>query len=444
MAAVLAVMTCATSALAQGWTFDARKIALGNAGGVNHPSSRLTGEARYRAIVLPFGLVQVLRDWEIFNPDSDRFDLVRSIEYASSPLHYEIGRDDGPGSNTGSQFVLDLRNGELSRDLNAYRGFVPARQPVAEGLSHASFGGTIPLHRGSGGAFHGIFVGGGPYLSMRTAADIDQNLIDVLASDVDVYRPNAQFVVGVGNRAQLAAAITAGYRGRFGLAQAGSERDGVHVAVDFSYLLGFRYEDIDTNLRLDTDAAGLLTVVPGTTSLAIGRNHSTQGRGFALDVGVDVVSGILETGLDVKGIANRIDWTDVERTTYTLSTLFEGDGDFLEGVPAPVGDVRTELPQDYRGYIGARLGETFVVGELRHGFQGTSFRGGLEQGLGAIDVRGGAMYTREKWQPTGGVGFNFNDRVALDVAAYGTSANVQRERRVAIAASIRIGMAEAP
>jgi hypothetical protein len=429
----------ASSAAAQGWTFDARKIAMGNAAGGDHPASRMIDEDReYRAIVIPLGLIQVFKNRNIFNPDSDEFDIVKAIELASSPLHYQFGRDSASESSAGRQLVLDIRNAQLSRDLNAYRGFVPARQPVAEGLSHSAFGATIPVYRGDGGTSHGIFVGAGPYFSMRTSADIDQDLIDVLSSETDIYLPNTQFTIGVGTRGQMAAAITGGYRGRFGFANAVNERDGVYVAVDYNYLWGFRYEDIDTDLRLDTDGAGLLTFTPGVLPLTLGRDTSTSGRGFAIDMGVGVVSGAIEAGFGVKGIANRINWTEVDRRTYALGNLFTGNGDFVEGVPIPADDVRTELPKDYRGYVGVRSESTFVAADFAHGFQGNSFHVGAEQGLGFLDVRGGLIYTRDNWHPTGGVGLNFSERVGLDLALFGTSSNVQRERRWALAASIRI------
>ena len=42
------------------------------------------------------------------DPTSDDFDLVRTIEYSASPIHYIVGRDD---TSTASAFITDLRNG---------------------------------------------------------------------------------------------------------------------------------------------------------------------------------------------------------------------------------------------------------------------------------------------------------------------------------------------
>jgi hypothetical protein len=41
-------------------------------------------------------------------------------------------------------------------------------------------------------------------------------------------------------------------------------------------------------------------------------------------------------------------------------------------------------------------------------------------------------------ESTAGVGLNLGRRLSLDVAAYGTMANAERERRTAVALSLRI------
>jgi hypothetical protein len=441
-ALTISVLLYAAPVFAQNWTFDARKIALGNAGGTDNLASRMIDEEReYRAIVLPFGLFQVLRDLDIFNPESEKFDIIRSVEYAAAPLHYVIGRDSST-SEVGQRFVNDIRNGTVSRDLNAYRGFAPANQPAAEGLSFSSYGGTIPFYRGGGGTFHGLFVGAGQYFAMRTTVDLDERLLGILRSSTNVYMPNTRFNLGTGTRGELALALTGGYRGRFAaLADTGSERDGVYVALNYNYLHGFRYEDVDTALRLDTDGVGLLTINPTFAAeppVVVGRNHTNSGRGFAIDTGIGIVAGPIEAGVGVNGIANRIEWSDVERTTYTLGNVFIGSGEFTAGAPRPVGDVRVELPLDYRANLGYRTTSWRVLGEYGHGFQGTSFHAGYERSLRAIDLRGGGLYTRERWQPTAGIGLNMGERISLDVATFGTSANLERKRKAAIAVSLRI------
>src|SRR5262245_27983662 len=114
----LCVSIC-TPAFAQNWSFDARTIGMGGVGSTGNVASNMVDEQRpYRAIVLPFGLLQVLPNLSKVDPTKDDFDLVRAIEYSASPIHFIVGRDN---SNTASAFVTDLRNGELNRDLNVYR-----------------------------------------------------------------------------------------------------------------------------------------------------------------------------------------------------------------------------------------------------------------------------------------------------------------------------------
>jgi hypothetical protein len=72
-----------------------------------------------------------------------------------------------------------------------------------------------------------------------------------------------------------------------------------------------------------------------------------------------------------------------------------------------------------------------------HGLGGGSIHGGYERRLGPAELRGGARYTATKWSPTGGVGFDLSRRMSLDVAAYGTTTNIERKRQLALAVSMR-------
>jgi len=285
---------------------------------------------------------------------------------------------------------------------------------------------------------HGIHVGVGSYFAMRTALQLDDRFIGILDSDTDVYLPNTRFDTGLASRGQMAVALTGGYRARLPVSGAGGERDGVYVGLDYHYLLGFRYEDTTTALTLDTDNAGLLTFTPASLiPLRIGRDHASSGRGFAIDAAVAVVAQQVEAGVSVTGIANRIEWTDVERSSYGLANLFTGNGDFIKAGPVSIDDVRVELPRDVRVYGGYRTAASFAVVDVAHGFNGTRFHGGYEHRFGFLDLRGGALRSRGMWHPTAGIGLNMGSRVALDVAMFGTAANVERRRKAGIAASLR-------
>jgi len=449
---VLSLAACvlfAAPAFAQNWSFDARKVALGSpGGGGNLASDMIAEENDYRSIVLPFGLFQVFSDFDKLNPTNDNFDIIRTGEYAASPWHYTFGRNavtPGQLSSPLNQFVTDARNGTISTDLNRYRGLAPSNQPRAEGLMSPSWGGTIKVKQGPGGAFHGVYVGAGPYIGMQSDSNFDQKLINVLGSETNVYYPNDAFHLGSSARAQMALAVTGGYRDRFALPSASSDRDGVYVAANYNYLHGFRYEDFNLAMRLDTDNRGLLTVNPFLPSpLFVTRDNATSGTGRAIDLGVGVVMNRWEGGFGVNGVANRINWTKVQRTTYSLSNPlldssdFVGQGDdFVESVPSFVGDRQLTLPVDVHGNVGYRADKWTAVAEVGKGYSGKSIHGGYEYRFNALAVRGGGIYSRQMWNPTAGVGINMGQRVALDVAAYGNVVNVERKRHPAIAVSLR-------
>jgi hypothetical protein len=427
-----------TQVSAQSWSFDARKIGMGGSSSDNLATEMVEDEKTYRSVVLPFGLFQVLSDFDIFKPGSDKFNIVRSMEYAASPLHYIVGRGT---TASGEAFVTDVRNAELSRDLNRYRGFKPANELKASGLASPTIGRTIKFHERPDGTFHGVHIGAGPYLAMKDIGTIDPKLTEVLASATDVYLPNTQFVMTNSSQGQIALAVTGGYRGRFAWPTGvggGSPREGLYVAADYNYLHGFNYQDAAMTVRLDTDGAGLVTARPGATPIAINYLTAKSGRGMAVDMGVSAVVSRWEFGFGANGIGNRITWTGVDQTTYTLNSLISGDSEFLESPKTRVADTRVELPIDYRGTVEYDADVWSAIGEIGRGFQGTSFHAGLERRYQRIDLRGGARFTNDKWNPTGGVGFNLSPHVSIDVAAFGTTANIERKRQLALAASIRL------
>jgi hypothetical protein len=446
LAGLLCITSLPSPAYAQYWSFDARQIALGGASsGSGNIAANLVEEQRpYRSIVIPLGLIQVLGDFDTFNPDSDRFDPVRAAEYSVSPVHFVIGRDGSTGDN---RFVTDLLNAGLSRDLNDYRGFAPATEIVAEGLANPSWGKTFKITRGDNTprpdpSFHGIYVGAGPYLSLQTRALVDDALAGILDSPSPVYVPNSRFDVTNATTTQLALAFTGGYRARLALPAAmrsGGPLDGIYLAANYNYLRGLRYESFDSAIRFDTDSAGLLTLNPALSDpLRITRTSSTEGNGFSIDLGAGVVMDRWQFGFGANGLANRIDWDQGQRTLYQLESLFDGDGDFDDTEIPGTDRVRVELPVDYRGYVAYSTDGWSGLAEWANGFQGTTFRGGVEKRFARVELRGGARFARDRWEPSGGVGFNLSERFGVDVAAFGTSANVERKRNVGVAVSLRL------
>jgi hypothetical protein len=419
---------------------------MGGVGSTSNVAVDMVDEQRpYRAIVLPFGLLQVLPNLPKLNPTSDEFDLVRAIEYSISPIHYIIGRDD---TDTASAFVTDLRNGELSRDLNDYRGFEPDTSITAEGLASPSWGYTFKLRNHPDGTFQGIYVGAGPYLSMVTSAEIDPALAAVFASPTPVSIPNTSFYMSNDTEGQFALALTGGYRARLAMfgESSSSNQDGLsnqaasglYLGANFHVLRGFSYEHFEPDARLDTNNQGLLVVDPTKgLPVTIQRTNSSSGSGFALDAGMSAVIDRWELGVGVNGIANRINWSEVESTNYVLDSLFNG-GEFQDLPTVAVDDVRVELPVDVRANGAYNTDGWTAVSEFGHGYNGTTFRAGGEKRFVRFQLRGGARFVTDQWQGTGGVGYNLTPNFGVDVGLFSTSANLERTRHLAIAVSLRV------
>jgi hypothetical protein len=427
---------------------DARRIGMGGVAGSENLASRMieSPQGAHTTIVIPLGLFQVLNDLDVYDPGSDNFDPIRAAEYIAAPLHYTFNRN---GTGTGIEFINDLLDGRLSRDLNAYRGFIPTSQPVAYGVWTPNWGVTIPVYRKKDGTTHSVYVGGGLYAPFRGALEVDDQLHSILSSDTNVYIPNSQFRIISGVRAEMPLAITGGYRGRFKLRDSGSDRDGLYVAFNYNYLRGFWYEDVLMSLRLETDSQGLLTFNPAApfNPLEVVRAHSTKGNGMALDFGVAAVVNRIEVGFGINGLANRIKWSDVEASRYSLPNILTGSGDFTE-IDSPAPDVTVRQPIEYVGSTGYHAERWQLAGEI--GVRTSSYapdegrlgktwiHTGFEYRFGPLEPRAGAYYSRGRWTPAAGLGLNFG-KFGVDFAAYSNDANVEHVRHPSVALSLRIG-----
>jgi hypothetical protein len=265
----------------------------------------------------------------------------------------------------------DVVNALLSLDLNTYKGFTPAVEYDAEGLASPRFGKTFKVWSGRDGTFQGFYVGAGPYFALQTVNRFDEDLVNILDSEDDVYIPNANLFVTSRTTPQAALALTGGYRARIAgpsLSALGTDRNGIYLAVDYSYLVGFRYEDYDLAVRFDTDANGLVTIAPTTPPLGINRVTSSRGHGAAVDIGTVLVVDRWDFGFGVNGIGNRITWTGIMREGIVLQSLVDG-GDFLRIPLRPTGDdLRVELPVHYTTNIAYHADEWLAIGEYARGY----------------------------------------------------------------------------
>jgi hypothetical protein len=434
--AFLILLCVSLASFGQSFTGDARRIGMGGSGENQNIGSQMIEQQRqYRSVVIPLGLIQVIRDRRYFNPDDDDFNPVRALEDIANPLHITTRRGAGT-----QRFVNDLVNATFNRDLNSYRGFVPASEVHAEGLASPSFGHVFRFKATPDGRFNGIYVGEGPYISGKTILNVDDQLREFLASSQDVRAINKSFSVTDQSAGQAAAAITLGYRGRLALPGRYGEqnqRNGIYLGANYHYLRGFRYDSADLQLRFDTDFTGLITVFPTTTPLTVDHTYSKKGNGFALDLGVGAVVDRWQFGFGVNGLANRITWDELRLERHSLQSLFNG-GEFVrQPLQSGISSARVELPVDTNGDVQYNADSWAALVQVGHGFQGTNFHGGVEKRVGPIELRGGARFARDLWHPAAGIGFNLSKRFAIDAAAFETTSNVQRDRKASYAVSLR-------
>jgi hypothetical protein len=422
--AVTLVALAATPAIAQNFTFDARRIAMGNGGNGDNPAESLPPkDPSYTSIVLPFGLFQVLKNRNVFDPSSTDFNPVFVLEYAASPVHY---------------IVASLVNHDPNRDLNTYRGFALPQSLSEAGLIAPHFGGTIPFKRKRDGSYQGIFIGVGPYVSVDTDLESDPRLVALLASTTNVYLPNTDLTITNQSSEQLAMAVTGGYRARFTRPGASAaSRDAIYIAANYNYLHGFRRDEFNLDVNLETNSTGLITVLPATTPILATRATATSGTGYSLDFGIEVVNNGWDAGIGVSGVNNHINWTNFTNDQYTLSSL-TSSGSFVHTMlPSTTTTERVTVPVRTTGNVGYTAKGWSFTTELSRGLLGNSFNGGAEIRRRGIDLRAGGRYIQGRWHGTTGIGLNASRRFAVDIAAYGEDANLELHEKLALAVSLR-------
>ena len=439
--ALFCLMCSALPASAQNYTFDARRVALGGMGGTPNLASKLVErQRRYKSILIPVGLVRMLRDVHVFFPNREDFDFSRAVEYAYSPIHFVFGRKE---DITVRSFFKDVVNAQLERDLNAYAGgsnFDPS--VTAEGLVLENWGKTFMVRKGEQG-FQGIYVGAGPYYGSTANVETTDELVNLLNSPVQTYVPGASMGISGGEISQLALAITGGYRARFPFfvrQGTASSRNGMYVAANFHYLQGLRLDTFDATLQFETDSLGLVVPQPSTPPFNLEWETSSSGHGMAADVGVAFVVNRWDFGFGVGGIGNHITWTDIRPRFLSLLSLFGGaDFVYINNLPETDEKRRLELPVTYTADAAYHRENWSVFTEASKGYMGNQARVGLEYRPGGpVELRGAVRYYDGGWYTSGGAGINLGRNFGVDVAAYGTKTFLERSVHLALAISFRI------
>jgi hypothetical protein len=395
-------------------------------------------QRRYKSVLIPVGLVKVLSNVRVFYPNREDFDFSRAVEFGTSPLHFVFGRSE---DITARSFFRDMINAQLQSDLNAYRdgGFDTPLLTSAEGLMAMTWGHTFMLHEGDR-SFQGIYVGAGPYLAAQAYADFDTEFEKLLNSSTDRYVRSASMGIGGGETDQLALDITGSYRARFPLFaedSPGANRNGMYVVANYHHLQGFRFDEFNAKLQLDTDPAGLLVPNPPEAPFTLQWQTSSKGIGLALDFGVAFVINRWDFGAGVSGVANRIKWRDLTRHELALVSLFNGTEFVHIKLPRTNLTTQIELPVTYTGDLSYHRDAWSAFTEYSNGLGGTNFRAGLEYRLGAIELRGAGRYSSGSWYPSAGAGFNLTRSFGVDAALFGTRTFLEPHPHVGLAISLR-------
>lgn len=411
---------------------DARDVGLG---GVDYASRILSDSSRNASgFVVPLGLLQLLANRKSIQPGSAAFDPALALEYSAVPMHYVFGRQP---SAARARFISDIRQAGLSDDLNSYRGFRPAATLQGAGILSPTVGKNVTLK--SWPRLKNAFFGGvGPYLTLRTAALFDQRLVSMLGASSTTYVPSSSLEIGNTTAAQGALQITGGYRGELTLRQSSGGR--LLFDLDYNHLEGFRYENADINLRLDTNGGGLLQFNPARGApLAIQRFTSSRGRGRSVDVGVAAIFDKWRIAARADGIGNHIDWKRLTRREYEMTRLTGNASRLALASSRDAGDARVTLPVEFRlqgAYQGTAWGS---IAEWERGVQGNSASAGLERRFQRIELRGGARFLNRIVLPSAGVSLRAG-RMWFDVGAALSTANIERDRNVVLATSIRFAL----
>ncbi|MBS1817645.1 MAG: hypothetical protein JSU08_06935 [Acidobacteria bacterium] len=181
-----------------------------------------------------------------------------------------------------------------------------------------------------------------------------------------------------------------------------------------------------------------VTTRPGSVPIAFTRQSSTSGSGHAINVGVHAVRNRIEVGVGARGLANQMAWSHVETTTYSLRSLTSGNSDFVESPGPTLDQLQTTIPVEYRFNGAYHADGVSVLGDLRHGFNGTSAHVGAEYRRKLVELRGGVRRSSGYWNPGAGVGWNVGARLGIDVGWFTTTANIERRRDHGLAVSLRI------
>jgi hypothetical protein len=288
-------------------------------------------------------------------------------------------------------------------------------------------------------SFQSIYVGAGPYLAAQAYADFDTEFQELLNSSTGRSMTSRSMLLGGGETDQLALDIIGSYRARFPLFayDGASTRNGMYVMANYHHLQGFRLDEFDATLQLETDANGLLVPDPPDAPFKLQWLTSSKGVGLAMDFGVAFVIDRWDFGAGVSGVANRINWRDITRHEVALVSLLNQNEFAHVKFPRTNLTSQIELPLTYSGDLSYHWDAWSAYTEYSKGLGGSNFRTGLEYRLGTFELRGAGRFSQGSWYPSAGFGYNLTRTFGVDAALYGTRTFLEKEPHLGLAISLR-------
>ena len=211
----------------------------------------------------------------------------------------------------------------------------------------------------------------------------------------------------------------------------------MYVAANYHHLQGFRFDEFDAQVQMDTDSNGLMSPDPPEMPFMLEWQTSSKGWGLSTDFGVAFVVNRWDFGAGVSGVANRIKWSDITQHEVALVSLVNGSEFIHVKLPRTHMTTQFELPVTYTGDVAYHRDTWSAFSEYSRGLGGTNFRTSLEYRLGAVELRGAGRHSQGSWYPSGGAGFNLTRNFGIDAALYGTRTFLEPKAHVGLAISLR-------
>lgn len=419
------------SATAQ--TLNARRMAMG---GVVLPGGGSESfNAAYRAVPvpahasvgvpLPIGLVPLLADPPVLDPDDPDFNLYELANHLYRPPWNLALIAPKPPSN---DIAIELGRNHLAIEIGEIRDVFPHERSTLGmmGRAPALTFGLGPFYAGATAVahyqndllmnkpLHEALTGGAPFLPNTDYALYD-NVLGQAAAALELGWAAPIFESG-DPRVRAGAMLVGGLRTRLlrGLAFGSAENILAFSTLDTLFS--------DAPIRLDYD--GFLRQA----------DPAHGGWGHALDIGAVYLDDALEVGLGVNDVVSRLDWKIEESVAWRDSL----GGDFARVIVAENVPYSSELPRAATLNVAWRAQGLLFAADVVRSMGHTTGHLGAEMWLGSYAFRAGTeVDEHERFQFGTGVGFRMG-RVGLDLGIATHNRNVARERGLELGAGLAL------